>query len=154
MSLPRTAEVFSALIHFKQVASPFTRGKTQTWQFCPQNAAGLLGLTRVTLRSPRGVGRTVTPRSQQHRTGGFLPRKCLREERQSPLCFNTQNRTLYTLSLKYSLHGIQRRLHINTLKNPNPFYKRELKLVLVNSLNKPCDKTLGLDFCPKPLVKT
>lgn len=81
----------------------------------------------------------------------ILQHKCPKEERASLLCFNTQNRTLYMFCFKYSFHGLQQKLHITTLKNPNPFCKRELKWVLCNTLNKPHDETSGLDFCPKSI---
>lgn len=83
----------------------------------------------------------------------ILQHKCPKEERASLLCSNTQNRILYMFSFKYSFHGIQQKLHITTLKNPNPFCKRELKWVWYNTLNKPHDETPGLDFCPKHLDK-
>ena len=97
----------------------------------------------------------MTPRSRcantgQHGTLGRIPptilqHKCPGEEGQLPLCFNTQNLKLYTFSLKYSFHGIQQKLHINTPKNPNPFCETELKLVLVQHI-KPYDQTSGLDL--------
>lgn len=83
----------------------------------------------------------------------ILQHKCSKEERQPLLCFNTQNRTLYMFSFKYSFHGIQQKLHITTLKNPNLFCKREPKWVWCNTLNKPYDETSGLDFCFKHLDK-
>lgn len=67
-------------------------------------------------------------RNTQMDSSHILQHKCAGEERQLPLYFNTQNRILYKFALKYSFHGIQQKLHINTLKNPNSFCKKELKL--------------------------
>lgn len=124
---------------------PFTRGKNQipvalTWSFqCHQ---GLLSASATwfqaceaaepqTLLSARhrlregggtmgSVYRHWQARNTQLDSSHILQHKCPRKEK--TITSLTQNRILYTVSLKYSFHWTQQKLHINTLKKNLPTY--------------------------------
>lgn len=65
-------------------------------------------------------------RNTQLDSSHILQHKCPRKEK--TIASLTQNRILYTVSLKYSFHWTQQKLHINTLKkSPNLFCKMKLK---------------------------
>lgn len=124
---------------------PFTRGKNQipvalTWSFqCHQ---GLLSASatwfqaceaaepqtllsaRHRLREGGGTMGSVYGHRQARNTqldsSHILQHKCPRKEK--TIASLTQNRILYTVSLKYSFHWTQQKLHINTLKKNLPTY--------------------------------